>query len=81
MVAMGREYCETNLPTRYRVLVETGELQQALAAAADMTLEAMQSLHEAGLSPWEAWEATRENHLMPPKEPGSRGGISARHRD
>jgi hypothetical protein len=71
MVAMGREYWKTCLPTSYQVLLEAGQLEQALTTAAEMTLEAMQSLRNAGFSQWEAWEATRENHLLLPKEPRS----------
>ena len=71
MVAMGREYWKTCLPTSYQVLLEAGQLEQALTTAAEMTLEAMQSLRKAGFSQWEAWEATRENHLLLPKEPRS----------
>ena len=71
MVAMGREYWKTYLPAKNRVLLEAGQLEQALTTAAEMTLEAMQDMRKAGFSQWEAWEATRENHLLLPKEPGS----------
>ena len=71
MVAMARDYWKTCLPARYQFLLEAGQLEQALTAAAEMTLEAMQSLRNAGFSQWEAWEATRENHLLLPKEPAS----------
>ena len=77
MVAIGREYWKTHLPTQYQVLLEAGQLEQALTAAAEMTLEAMQRLRNAGISQWEAWETTRETHLLLPKERGSgvgRGG-------
>ena len=71
MVAMGREYWKTCLPTQYQALLEAGKLDQALTTAAEMTLEAMQTLREAGLSQWEAWEATREDYLLLEKEIGS----------
>ena len=71
MVAIGREYWKTHLPTQYQVLLEAGQLEHALTTAAEMTLEAMQSLREAGISQWEAWETTRENYLLLPKELGS----------
>jgi len=68
MVAMGREYWQTYLPSKYQYLLEAGELPQALTRAAEMTLEAMQSLHAAGMSRWDAWEATRGRHLILPEE-------------
>jgi len=78
MVALAREYWVTYLPARYQALLETGELPGALTAAAEMTLQAMQSLQAAGMSQWEAWEATRESHLMLPKEARSRRLAAAR---
>jgi hypothetical protein len=74
MVAVGREYWKTYLPARYQVLLEAGELEQALTTAVEMTLEAMQSLRNGGFSQWEAWEATRENHLLLAMEPASGSG-------
>jgi hypothetical protein len=77
MVALAREYWKVNLPTRFQALLEAGQLEQALTAAAEMTIEAMQSLRKAGFSVWEAWEATRERYLLLPKEmrpDGQRGG-------
>ena len=68
MVAMGREYWRSCLPTRYQALLDAGELEQALTTAAEMTLKAMQSLRKAGFSEWEAWEATREDYLLLEKE-------------
>jgi len=68
MVAMGREYWRSCLPTRYQALLNAGELEPALTTAAEMTLEAMQSLRNAGFSEWEAWEATREDYLLLEKE-------------
>ena len=74
MVAMGREYWRSCLPTRYQALLDAGELEQALTTAAEMTLKAMQSLRKAGFSEWEAWEATREDYLLLEKEIGSGAG-------
>jgi hypothetical protein len=74
MVAMGREYWRSCLPTRYQALLEAGKLEQALTTAAEMTLEAMQSLRKAGFSEWEAWEVTREQYLLLEKEIGSGAG-------
>ena len=74
MIAVGREYWKTYLPARYQVLLEAGELEQALATAVERTLEAMQCLRNGGYSQWEAWEATRENHLLLALEPASGSG-------
>ena len=74
MVAMGREYWRSCLPTRYQALLDAGELERALTTAAEMTLKAMQSLRKAGFSEWEAWEATREDYLLLEKEIGSGAG-------
>ena len=74
MVTIGREYWRSCLPARYQALLEAGILEQALASAAEMTLEAMQNLRKAGFSEWEAWEVTREQYLLLEKEIGSGAG-------
>ena len=78
MVGLAREYWQAYLPARYQRLHESGQLHEALTAAAEKTLQTMQRLHEAGMSQWEAWEATREIYLMLPKEPGVRHAAEAR---
>jgi hypothetical protein len=80
MVAMGREYWKSCLPARYQALLDAGELEQVLTTAAEMTLEAMQSLRKAGFSEWEAWEATREDYLLLEKEIGSGADAAVRTR-
>ncbi len=73
LVANGREHWEANLPGKYQYLLEAGQLHQALSAAAEQTLRAMQRLHAAGANEWEAWEIARERHLILPHEGSSEG--------
>ena len=81
MMAMGREYWEIHLPRRYRRLLEAGQLEPALASAAEMTLQAMQSLQAGGISRWEAWQTVGSRHLILPAEIHARPLASrGRHR-
>ena len=80
MVAMGREYWEIYLPNKYQRLLEAGRLQQALTAAAEMTLETMQSLHAGGMSQWDAWELAGRRYLILPEEMHARARSTVRRR-
>lgn len=55
-------------PTKYRQLKRSGQLEQALEAAVNMTLSAMEVARAAGYSQWDAWEKNREPHLILPAE-------------
>jgi hypothetical protein len=68
LIAMGRKHWQEYLPEKYRALKKAGTLESELAAAAEMTLQEMQSKREAGLNQVEAWEMVREHHLILPEE-------------
>ena len=70
LVEMGREHWKEYQPTKYWDLETTGQLEQELSAAADLTMKAMQVDIDAGFRPHEAWENTRELYLLLPEEPG-----------
>ena len=78
LMAMGREYWEIYLPGKYQELLAAGRLRDALACAADMTLEAMESLRASGMSRWDAWQAAGSRHLLLPEEPRARARTSIR---
>jgi hypothetical protein len=80
LMAMGREYWEIYLPGKYHDLLEAGRLRDALACAAEMTLEAMQSLHAGGMSRWDAWQTAGSRHLLLPEEPYAKHGRQFRGR-
>ena len=69
LIDLGRKHWKEHLPQKYRALVAAGTLEKELAAAADLTLQEMQEFKEVGLSVHEAWQASRELHLLLKEEP------------
>ncbi len=49
-------------------LVESDELEQAIANAAKATIEAVLNLERGGMSRWEAWMAMRQEWAILPAE-------------
>lgn len=68
LVEVGRDHWRTYLPEKFKDLKEAGTLDENLKAAAQMTIDEMDDLRKAGAQPHEAWEATRELHLILPVE-------------
>lgn len=69
LIDLGRKHWKTYLPKKYRALKKAGTLEKELAAAADLTLKDMQDCREAGMSVHEAWQESRELHLILKEEP------------
>jgi hypothetical protein len=67
---LGRKHWKTYLPKKYRALKKAGTLEKELAAAADLTLKDMDEFKAEGLNVHEAWQASRELHLLLKEEPG-----------
>ena len=70
LVDQARRHWKEFQPTKYRELKASGQLQAALASAADLTLQAMEDDRLAGYSQYEAWEKNRELYLLLPEEKG-----------
>ena len=64
LIDLGRKHWKEHLPEKFRALKEAGTLEKELAAAADLTLADMQEFKESGLNVHEAWQASRELHLL-----------------
>ena len=56
---------------KYQALLKAGTLEQALQMAASLTLREMDELIQIGATAHEAWEQTRQNHLILREEPSS----------
>ena len=69
LIDLGRKHWKEHLPEKVRALKEAGTLEKELAAAADLTLADMQEFKESGLNVHEAWQASRELHLLLKEEP------------
>lgn len=67
-IRLGRQHWKEHLPTRYAELKAAGTLDEALRNAAEQTYLEVNALEEQGLSPDEAWQAARQNHLLLPPE-------------
>ena len=65
---MAEKHWKEHLPTRYAELKAAGALDEALRNAAEQTYLEVNALEEQGLSPDEAWQAARQNHLLLPPE-------------
>lgn len=70
LIELGRKHWKEHLPEKYRALKEAGTLEKELAAAADLTLKDMDEFKAEGLNVHEAWQASRELHLLLKEEPG-----------
>ncbi len=65
LIEVGRSHWREYLPNHYKSLKESGELEQALATAAELTIAEMQSLQsENAMTTHEAWEVAREHFLL-----------------
>ena len=69
LIDLGRKHWKEHLPEKFRALKESGQLEKELAAAADLTLAEMQEFKDSGLNVHEAWQASRELHLLLKEEP------------
>lgn len=69
LIEMGRKHWQRHLPAKFAELDQAGTLEQELASAASLTLEAMETDRAEGYSESEAWEMERENFLLLPEEP------------
>ena len=69
LIDLGRKHWKEHLPEKFRALKEAGTLEKELAAAADLTLAEMQEFKDSGLNVHEAWQASRELHLLLKEEP------------
>lgn len=67
-VRQAREHWQEFQPTRYRELVESGELEAALKDAAERTYREMDALEAQGFTFQDAWEIVRERYLFVPEE-------------
>lgn len=68
-MAQARAHWMEHQPRKYRRLLKTGKLEQALTEAATATAEGIRALTTQGATWQEAWEASRELYLFPPEEP------------
>ena len=68
-IAQARQHWREHQPKRFKALKESGQLEQALAQAAEATAEAMQRLADEGFDRDQAWEMVRQEHLFPAEEP------------
>ena len=66
--SLARESWKENNPALYRQLNQTGKLGSALKQAAEQTYLEVNELEQAGHSPQDAWEMTREKYLLLPPE-------------
>jgi hypothetical protein len=70
-IAQANEHWKEHQPTRYKRLMQAGELGKALKEAAAQTATEFQALKEQGLDALAAWEMVRERYLFPAEEPGA----------
>jgi hypothetical protein len=64
LIDLGRKHWKEYLPKKYRALKKAKTLEKELAAAADLTLKDMQDCRRAGMNVHEAWQESRELHLI-----------------
>src|ERR1035437_1859608 len=65
---LGRRHWKEFNPRKYQQLVQSGQLEQSLEAAVNMTLGEMEVDRRAGYSQDEAWEKDRSLFLLLPEE-------------
>lgn len=70
-MAQAREHWKEHRPKMFKELQASGQLETRLREAAEATSQQMQELMAQGFQHHEAWEATREQFLFPPEEPGA----------
>lgn len=70
-IAQANAHWKEYQPKRYRALMQSGKLGQALTQAASDTSQELQNLRDQGIDPDSAWEMVRQRHLFPPEEPGA----------
>ena len=70
-IAQAKEHWKEFQPTRFKELQKSGQLLQALTAAADQTQKELETLMAQGFRYAEAWEMIREDYLFPPEEAGA----------
>lgn len=68
LVAQMKRHWQEFLPETYAALKANGELEETLADAAQMTLEACQELIRQGMSAHEAWALMRHEWAFPKAE-------------
>ena len=67
--SLARESWKEHNPALYKELNQSGKLGTALKDAAERTYLEVNELEQAGHSPQDAWEMTREKYLLLPAEP------------
>lgn len=70
-IAQAKDHWKEHQPARYRELLRSGQLAQALTQAAEQTQKEMETLMGQGFKYAEAWEAVRELYLFPAEEAGA----------
>ena len=70
-IAQANAHWKEHQPTRYKRLMQSGELGQALKEAAAQTANDLEALKGRSLDPLAAWEMVRERYLFPPEEKGA----------
>ena len=66
--SLARESWKEHNPSLYKELNQSGRLGAALKDAAERTYLEVNDLEQAGHSPQDAWEMTREKYLLLPPE-------------
>lgn len=64
-----KEHWREHLPKMFQKLQSEGMLEKALLFAQERTMQEMSALESLGMTPDEAWEATREKYLILREEP------------
>lgn len=70
-IEQARQHWREYRPKTFRKLQASGQLETRLREAAEATSLQMQELMAQGFQHHEAWEATREQFLFLPEEPGT----------
>lgn len=70
-IAQAKEHWKEHRPQMFKELQKQGLLDARLLEAAEATSQAMQELMAQGFAHHEAWEATRQQYLFLPEEPGA----------
>jgi hypothetical protein len=65
---LAKAHWKEHRPRMYRELEQSGQLEEALYAAQELTKDALANLLSQGVPDNQAWEAVRENWLLLPSE-------------